>query len=321
MRNWVIYAAAIVLTAISLTVSAGKDPFKKNKKYDFLDDINWYQKNSMLVKAGSVREYGDTFYYHLSVNTKQLRLHLGKNDPSGESNNSRQLDYISIIDVTVDGETLPRFKWCLNNQLAGASSSLKKNARVTGGSCVNAGDDFMIKLDDKTFKQLMSAKTIGFEIEPFGNTINLSYSMGGFADLMTQMNKPVVVAKKVETPKPVVKKERTCYAQPPAEFKSSVKRIAYPCDNNTRKTAASQSIDQMVAKQRQQQAALVKKPQQATGRKVSENRSQEEMEFERKQIERWVTRCRSHWDKGVSPCYCQKYLKFAPAGTQDSCSK
>jgi len=316
-RNWVIYAAAVALTATSLSVSAGKDPFKKNKDYKFLDDSRWYKKGSNVVKAGSTKESGDTFYYHLSVNSKQMRLHLGKNDPSGELKDTRQLDYMSIIEVAVDGKTLARFKWCLNNQ-DGASNSLKKHAKVAGSTCVNAGDDFVIKLDGKTLKQLMSAKTVSFELEPFGDTVNLTYGMKGFAGLMKQVKKPVV-AKKANKPKPVAKPARTCYAKPPAEFKSSVKSMAYPCDNSGKKSAATKSVNQMVEKQRQKQAAVARQRAQANMPKHTEITSEEELEFERKQAERWITRCQIHWGKGVSPCYCKKYMKFAPAGVQDDC--
>lgn len=318
-RNWVIYAAAVALTATSLAVSAGKDPFKKNKKYEFMNETSWYKKNSAVIKAGSVKESGDTFYYHLKISKMQLRLHLGKNDPSGELKNTRQLDYMSVFDVAVNGTTLPRFKWCLNNQ-DGGSDSLKKNARVAGSTCVNTGDNFIINLDDKTFKQLMSAKTISFEIEPFGKTVSLTYGMNGFAGLMRQVNKSAV-AKKAPVKKPVAKKAKTCYAHPPANFKSSVKSVAYPCDNAGKKTAATKSVNQKVAKQRkQQQAALARKREQENAPKHSEITSQEELEFEKKQAERWISRCQTHWDKGVSPCYCQKYVKFAPAGIKDTCS-
>ena len=318
-RNWVIYAAAVALTATSLAVSAGKDPFKKDKIHEFMDDFNWYKKNSTVIKAGGIKESGDTFYYHLTVNSQQMRLHLGKNDPSGELKNTRQLDYMSVIDVAVDGNTLSRFKWCLVNQ-DGGSSSIKKGARVSGNTCVNTGDDFIINLDDKTLRQLASAKTISFEIEPFGSTVHLIYGMQGFATLMKQVTTPVV-AKKAQAVKPVAVKQRTCYEHPPAEFKSSVKSIAYPCDNAGKKAAASKSIDQMVAKKRQQQqAALARQRELENAPKHSELTSQEELEFEKKQAERWITRCQTHWAKGVSPCYCQKYVKFAPAGVQDACS-
>ena len=319
-RNWLIYTAAVALTATSLTVSAGKDPFKKSKDYKFLDNISWYKKNSTVIKAGSVKDSGDTFYYHLSINDKQLQLHLGKNDPSGDLKDTRQLDYMSIIDVAVDGDTLPRFKWCLGNQ-DGDAGSLKKGARVAGGTCINAGDDFVMKLDDKTLKQLMSAKTISFVIEPFGDTVNLAYSTNGFASLLSQVTRPVPV-KQVVKARPVAKPERTCYANPPAEFKSSVKTIAYPCDDSAKKAVATQTINQMVDKQREkQQAALARKRELENAPKHSELTSQEELEFEKKQAKRWIDRCQTHWDKGVSPCYCQKYVKFAPAGVQDTCTK
>ncbi|MFW2372354.1 MAG: hypothetical protein ACN4GM_04480 [Gammaproteobacteria bacterium] len=316
------------MTATSLTVSAGKDPFKKNKDYKFLGDTSWYKKGSSVLKAGRVKESGDTFYYHLSVNSKHMRLHLGKNDPSGELKDTRQLDYMSITEVAVDGKTLARFKWCLNNQ-DGASNSLKKHAKVAGGTCVNAGDDFYIKMDDKTLKQLMSAKTISFAIEPFGDSVKLTYGMNGFAGLMKELKKPVVAKKpnkpikvnKPKKPRPVVKTEPTCYAQPPAQFKSSVKNIAYPCGNAGKKSAATKSVNQMVDKQRkQQQAALDRKRVQDNMPKHTEITSEEELEFEKKQAERWITRCQIHWGKGVSPCYCKKYMKFAPAGVQDDCA-
>ena len=49
--------------------------------------------------------------------------------------------------------------------------------------------------------------------------------------------------------------------------------------------------------------------------------SEKEAIWAAKQSAMWIKRCERHWAKGVSPCYCEKYLESAPAGVTNSCGK
>ena len=120
----------------SLNASAAGNPFKKTKDYQFNDSIAWYFKEGAAIKSGSEQDAGDILFYHLSINKNQIRLRFGKNDPSGELENTRTFDDLEIMDVTIDGQRLKRFQWCLDNQ-SQLSASLKQNAIVANGTLVS----------------------------------------------------------------------------------------------------------------------------------------------------------------------------------------
>jgi len=155
------------LTLSSITASAAVNPFKKTKDYQFNDSIAWYfNKEGAAIKSGSEQDGSDILYYHLNINKNQLRLRFGKNDPSGELENTRDFDDLEIIDVSIDGQRLKRFQWCLDNQ-SQLSASLKQNSIVANGTCVNAGGgDFIMALNDETRDQLLKARNTEFVAAP-----------------------------------------------------------------------------------------------------------------------------------------------------------
>lgn len=321
--------------ALSSVAQAGVNPFKKSKNYDFGTDVPWYESNGSATKSGSVRDGADTNYYHLNVNKYRMLLRLAKNDPSGELEGTRLLDVLAITDVLVDGRQLPVFGWCLRNQQV-LGKKLKQNAVVANDTCVNAGGggDFVINLDDKTKAQLRNAKMIEFIVEPYGRPVKLGFSMSGYASLMAKINKPVVKKKKAVVvkakpkpkpkPKAVVKPKpiKMCKANPPSEFKSKVKSVSYPCANAEKKSAAEKRVSIGVASEKKKAAAKLKAAQQkAQKKKAPVAETKEESEWDDQQAALWVSRCQRHWKKGVSPCYCTKYISQAPKGVKNTCNR
>ncbi len=323
---------------------AGMNPFKKSKNYVFGPDISWYEHNDTAVKSGSVRDGENTNYYHLNIDNDQLLLRLGRNDPSGELENTRLLENLSIVEVSVDGRPMPLFNWCLRNQ-QNPGKKLKQNAIVANGTCVNAGGggDFIINLDSGTSKLLYSAKMLEFVVEPYGRGVKLSYSMLGYAPVMDVINKPVPLPKvKKSTPKPVAvvakpkpkakvkpkvrpkpkakpKPVKNCYAKPPGEYKSQISTLSYPCNDNKKKASAESKISARVKQEKESQKA------EANAEREMRQRAREdtkrEAEWDSRQSNLWISRCKKHWSKNSSPCYCEKYLSQAPAGVKNTCGK
>jgi len=327
-----LFCFALVLSSVT---QAGVNPFKKSKNYDFGSNVPWYENSGAAIKSGSVRDGADTNYYHLNIDKYRMLLRLGKNDPSGELVGTRMLDVLAITDVLVDGRQLPVFGWCLRNQQH-ISKKLKQNAVVANDACVNAGGggDFVINLDEKTKALLRKSKKIEFIIEPYGRPVKLSYSMGGFAPIMAKINRPVAKPKKavVAAPKPKPKPKpkakpkpkpiKMCKASPPADYKSKVNSVAYPCANAEKKTAAERQVARGVNAEKNKAAAKLKAAQkQAANTKDPVIEDKKEAEWDSKQAALWISRCQRHWKKGVSPCYCTKYIERAPKGVKNTCNK
>lgn len=194
MNKLVVASVSVFLLLMSFTGHAVVNPFKKSKNYTFSSNVSWYEHNSAAIKSGSTRDGSDTNYYHLNIDKYRLMLRLGKNDPSGELENTRPLDSLAISDISIDGRRLPIFSWCLENQ-QNPGKKLKQNSVVANDVCINAGGggDFIINLDDETRNLLKNAKKLEFTIEPYGRPVKLIYTMSGYAPIMAKINKPVVV--------------------------------------------------------------------------------------------------------------------------------
>jgi hypothetical protein len=337
---------ALLFACISLFTSyslhAEVNPFRKAKVYTFGDNPAWYFKEGSALKSASRRDGGDTLYYHLKVNRDQLRLRLSKNDPSGELENTRGLDGMTVNDVIVDGNTLPRFDWCLQNQER-PGRKLGAAAIVMNDACVNPGNgDFIINLDEPSKNALKFARRLEFVVEPYSRPIKLSFSMGNYSEIIARVDRPepppppVVrsapasrqVTAPVAAPKPAPKPKpkpvaKTCHAKPPAAFASVIKSRAYPCNDAAKKAQAEKALGSLVAaeKQKRQAEAAERKRHEEELRKQQAAANKVEAEWEKRQAAMWIERCQKHWDKGVSPCYCEKYLEHAPPGVNNTCGR
>ncbi len=407
VSKWFVTFVLVFIFAFSNVSHAGKNPFKKFKRYAFGADVRWYETNGAAMKSGSVRKGSDINYYHLNIDKFRILLRLGKNDPSGELENTRRLTNMQISDVKVDGRRLPIFAWCLKNQ-QNPSAKLIQNAVVANDVCINTGGggDFVIILDNETRHILKTANEIEFVVEPYGRAIKLSYNLFGFAHIMAKINKPkpkqkpiipvpavkqplsepigdsvivestkltpVIVAKpkplrpsrsdKVVKQKPIAKSQSTivavpakkpepeiiavpktkpkvvpaivavpkkkvhskpikpCLAKAPVDFRSTVPALPYPCDDNVLKEKAENDIRGSVKYEKKKIAAEIKAARKGMlARQKAEEDIKRNTQWEAKQTALWVSRCKRHWARNRSPCYCDKYLKYAPAGTKSTC--
>lgn len=321
----------LVISLIFIGISssfAAVNPFKKTVDYVFEDKFAWYFKDGEVIKSGRVSEGANSLFYHLNINKERLRLRFSQNDPSGELPNTRMLDNLVIDDVLIDGQRLARFQWCLDNQ-EGAGPSLAQYARTPNNTCVNSDGDFIIQLNAETKDQLATAQYVEFVVEPYGRPIRLVYGMGGYAAALSELEKPepVVEVKPVEKAiaKPkvsvVTKVEKTCEAKPPAAMESKINLIKYPCSDANKKAAAIKQMNTEVAQYKQKQLAEEQKKQEiraAVKKPVAV--TEREQEWEARQQEIWLSRCKKHWERGASPCYCEKFLSLAPAGVKNTCN-
>ncbi len=337
-----VVGSVLCFLLVMSSTSYAANPFKKSKNYSFGSDVVWYENNDAAIKSGAVRNGSNTNYYHLIINKYQLLLRLGKNDPSGELENTRLLDSLSIIEVKADDQRLPLFNWCLQNQ-QNPGRKLKQNAIVANDVCINAGGggDFVIFLDDETQNILKQAKQLEFTVEPYARPVKIVFSLSGYAPIMAQINKPitppivkkpvakpvpVVVVKSKPKPKPKVKTQpkpvKMCSVKAPADFKSAVSAVSYPCKNKVKKTKAEAKVAAAVKQEKKKMAAELQavKDKELIKQKTLEDKKRD-IDWDNKQTALWVSRCQRHWAKNTSPCYCQKYIERAPAGTKDTCRK
>jgi hypothetical protein len=323
----------LVMSLICIGISssfAAVNPFKKTVDYVFEDTFAWYFKDGEVIKSGRVSEGANSLFYHLNINKERLRLRFSQNDPSGELTNTRMLENLVIDDVLIDGQRMARFQWCLDNQ-EGAEPSLAQYARIPNNTCVNSAGDFIIQLNAETKDQLATAQYVEFVVEPYGRPIRLVYGMAGFVAALRELEKPepVVVVKPVETVKPkpkpkvsvVTKVEKICEAKPPAAMESKINLVKYPCSDANKKAAAIKQINTEVEQYKQKQLAEEQKKQEiraAVKKPVAV--TEREQEWETKQQEIWLARCKKHWARGASPCYCEKFMSLAPAGVKNTCN-
>ncbi len=323
-----------LLLLASASVQAAINPFKKTKDLSFGADVAWYEHDGAVIKSGAERDGADTNYYHVNINKQRLLLRLGRNDPSGELADTRSLPNLDIVDVLLDGQRLPLFDWCLNNQ-QNPGRALRQNAVVINDICVNAGGsgDFIIRLDEQSKARLKAARTLSFIVEPYGRPVRLDYSMAGFSPLMAKVDRPepVQAVQPVAPPRPVVKAPaprpkpkpvKMCDAKPPADFSSAISAISYPCNDNGKKQAAEKRIAQQVAQEKKEMALELKRArEEELARQQSIETEKRAAEWQAQQDALWVKRCQRHWAKGSSPCYCENYLDQAPAGVTNTCGE
>ena len=317
------------LISLSLSIQAA-NPFQKTIDFEFPDSVSWSLiKKDTAVKTGEAKDGSNILFFHLSINKKQLKLRFSKNDPTGQVINSRSLNSLVIKDVLVNGKRLPLFHWCINNQNA-ESDKFKQGTPVSRNGCINEDGDFIINLDNKSQQLLKNAQTLEFVTEPFRRTEKLKFGMAGYVAIMKKLKKPAPVIPVKVTPKPVLKQKiaakkviKTCYARPPAEYKT-LKPVVYPCLDAAKKTAAETKINQQVMVEKKKAGLLAaeakKKQTQKQAAKVDTAAEEKaEAEWQKRQNAIWIKRCEKHWMKRVSPCYCKAYIAHAPQGVKDTC--
>ncbi len=136
-----------------------------------------------------------------------------------------------------------------------------------------------------------------------------------------------------------------CYVVPPENLLKKIKTISYPCNDQNLEDNANKTMNDSI--QRIKKIQLAEKEKRLKEKKLKQQKlklkqittnnhkkyleemqkkeewavTRREIEMSAKDRERWIQRCKRHWDRLVSPCYCQPYLNKAPDSVKDTCRK
>ncbi len=351
----------IITACFSNATHAGFNPFNKDKTFVFGAEAPWRANKTDVVKSGLNKHKGNNYYYHLSINKQRLLLQLSKNDADGTIKNSWPLETLEIFDVSVDGVTLSQFQWCLDNRINPASYPiLTKDTVVKNNVCTTNTNDgnFIINLNKNSLSAIKHAAKLQVIIKLDKRITTLNYNMKGFdsafneftsqqeTQAKTVANTPTKNKKTALKEKPEVK---TCLVKAPAKYADKIKPVSYPCNDRSLQIKAKNTISSKIAlqkrKQKDKQVALQKRKKQAELKrkkqleekrlaKLEQKRLQEaekkeqlerqarEKKWGKMETSMWLDRCKQKWAHGVSPCYCQSYVKeFSPKGIKNTCNK
>lgn len=334
--RWILSIIFFVL--VSSPVYALNNPFEKKEVIDIGSGVSWNIKDDSAVKTVKGKEGR---YFQLIYNKTQLQLVITK-DAAGQR--AVHFSQMAIVDMRIDGEQQPLFRWCLLHQER-QSRFLQQGLEVKDDICLISGDQgmFTINLDKAMLAALERGRHLVLLIRPYRTTIKLNYDLSDFKTMTTTLlRESTPVVKKVVVPIPVavtakpVKIQKKCWAGPPAKY-TKIKAVEYSCNDAVAKKEARSRISQLVSDERAKQDKL----------KTSQERKKQELEAQRKKEDvlrkheqqsqseaeaaaiaaskvkqseigneitaKMVGLCKKLWDKGEHRCYCQKYIKFAPA--------
>lgn len=326
-----------VFCFISFNVSAVSDnPFAKHDVLTVGKEVSWDIDKKAVEATKTASDDGT--YYHLKFDNKQLSLSITKDSAGTQSKSFKQLE---VKDVTIDGKQSALFGWCLNNQER-HNRFLQQGLQVKNGICTIDGSagTFIIKLDKDTLLALQKASRLTIMLKPFRTPLELKYDLGDFSDMYIALNaKPAPVAA-VVAPAATVQPKKTCWAGAPPEYKS-IKSVGYTCSDASSKIKAETQITKLVNQEKEKQRKLAAEKEKQ--RKLAEEQKKKELAAKLKEEERlqaeaaaiaaskakqaqldseitqkMVNVCEKYWNKGEHRCYCEKYIKYAPASIQAS---
>lgn len=325
----------IVFLLSSNTIAASSsNPFAKAKNIDF-GSSEWVIKNKTATKSGS----DSGTYYHLFYDKKQLRLRMTEGAEDNAAT-AKKYEKFAVQDVQIDGKRLPIFQWCLKNQQRHARF-LQQGLSVRNNICVNDGakGSFVMRLNVATVESLKSGSKLTFIISPFRSSIKVNFDISDFTVAAGKLGKASVVAKK-----PKVIHEKKCEVAPPKGF-SEIGGASYECGNEASKAEANEALTIIVneERERRKKKAAAKKQQdeikkkELAAKKAKDEKLAAKLAAEQAALatsiaqqeaigseisNKMIAVCKKKWAAGEHRCYCEKYLKHAPAGIKSdpSCS-
>ena len=327
---------AILITNSQVTAKS-PNPFDKTIMVTAGHDVTWQFGEQTATK--SVKGADDT-WYHLFYDGLSLRLRLtGSMQDSQYA--ARQFEAFEVLDVKIDGKRLDVFQWCLNNQEK-HNRFLQQGLSVKKGVCQNLGEQgsYVMRLTKETIDALDEGNTIEYELKPFRTRVLVKFNIDDFDKVNNEFKKqyeaklaasrpkveptPIAPVATAAVPKPKSK----CKIGPPKGF-SEVKTISYDCDDEAAKASARSSVDSEVNKIREQRnkadaEAERKRKQAEAARLAKEEALRKEQEAlaasAATQVElstdiatKMIAVCEKNWAEGEHRCYCEKYIKYAPA--------
>jgi len=330
--------STVFFCLISSPVYALNNPFEKKEVIDIGSDVSWQIKDDSAIKTVKGKRGR---YFQLIFNKTQLQLAITK-DAAGR--HAEHFSQLAIMDMRIDGEQQPLFRWCLLHQER-QNRFLQQGLEVKGDICLVGGDQgmFTINLDQTMLAALKRGRHLVLLIRPYRTTIKLNYDLSDFNSMTTALlrkSEPAVKKVAITIPQAAtvksVKKQKKCWAGPPAKY-TKIKAVEYVCDDIVAKKEAKSRISQLVSKERakqEKQKSLQERKKQELetqrkkediARKHEQQRQSEteaaaiaaskvkQSEISNEITTKMVGLCEKLWDKGEHRCYCQKYIKFAPA--------
>ena len=321
-------------------VLANDNPFAKAVIIAVGSDNEWLIKDNTATRSGA--DGGN--FYHLFYDRKQVRLRI---TDSAEDSEASAMHYqnFSIEDMLVDGKRLPLFQWCLGNQQK-HSRFLQQGLKVKQAVCSNQGEKgkFTLRLNTATLNALKKGNTLSFKIKPFRSSVYVNFDISDFSDVVAKLSTKVRSVKKAQASESVVDSDKaisveTCKANPPKSF-AKIKPVEYVCDDVAAKAKAEASVKAVVAKERKlqeklaaekerkrKQAAAAKQAKELADKKAAEEKLAEEqaalaeVEASKQLMNNDITNkmlavCMKKWESGGHRCYCEKFIKHAPAGIE-----
>lgn len=296
---------------------AEDNPFDKGVKVEIGSDNKWQIKGKTATRSGS---YSDDFY-HFSYDRKKMRLRITSGAEDSEAS-AREYPQLAVEDVQIDGKRLPLFKWCLANQQK-QSRFLQQGLKVRQGVCSNEGKKgaFVMRLNAATLEALNKGQTLSFIIKPFRSSITVNFDISDFSGVMAKLSGKV---KSVQKASNKVVAVEMCKANPPTGF-TRIKSVEYVCKDATAKVRAKASIKAMVEKESKKKAAETAKRlaeiKSAEEKRAAEQAAIAETEASKQVMNSDITNkmlavCMKKWEAGEHRCYCEKFIKHAPAGIE-----
>ena len=341
-----LFVSLLVLCAFSFNgfAKSSDDPFAKIESFNIGTDISWNIDKKTMLATKTSRNKGS--FYHLEFDNKQLKL-LVSSDEKGAS--PKKFSQLEVKNVEVDGQQVPMFKWCLNNQER-HNRFLQQGLKVKKNICLINGSkgSFVMRLNKDTLLALQNGRSLTITLKPFRTPLALRYDINDFKDMYSQLNakpEPVVVAlvaiaAPVATKTSVIKPAKKCWAGAPPQYKN-IRSVEYNCNDAAGKNAAEARVSKSVNQEKEKQRKLAAEKEKQ--RKLVEEKKQQELAAKLQQqellqveaaalaatqakqaeiggeiAEKMVKVCEKYWNKGEHRCYCQKYIEHAPESIQSS---
>ena len=341
----VFISLAILLTS-SQVIAKSANPFDKTIMVTAAHDVTWQfgeQTATKSVKAA------DGTWYHLFYDGLLLRLRLtGSRQDSQYA--AKQFEDFAVLDVKIDGNRLDVFQWCLNNQEK-HNRFLQQGLSVKKGVCQNLGEQgsYVMRLTKETIDALDQGNIIEYELKPFRTKVQVKFSIDDFEKVNNEFKKqyeaklaasrpkaePIPIAPVVSVAAPKSKPKAKCKIGPPEGF-AEVKTISYDCDDVAAKNSARASVDSEVNKIREKrnkaEAEAARKRKEAEAARLAKEealrKEQEALaasaaiqaELSSDIAKKMIAVCEKKWAEGEHRCYCEKYIKYAPAGIKANSS-
>jgi hypothetical protein len=342
------FITGLVLVLVS-HVGAGESlsPFARLVDIDFGKVTDWVFKDKTATKSGS----NSGIYYHLIYDKKQLRLHMS-DGPEDTEASAKKYDQLVIEDVMIDGKRLPLFQWCLQNQQK-HSRFLQQGLQVRKNMCVNEGSKgaFLMRLTLATVELVKAGKKLSFVMRPFRTSTIVNFDVSDFNTVVAELgsrstkNPEKMAEKKCEVISPKGFTELTAVEYTCGDEGAKAKaNAAIAAALNAARERWKEEIREITKKEQVAKEAEKEKPEKskAIKNKVIEHGSREDKPIEDKSSEdaladenaalatsvaqqkfiandisnKMIAVCKKKWDAGEHRCYCEKYIKHAPAEIQ-----